>query len=216
MSNNKTLLIIIWILVIASFVLAAYFYPTLPANIVSHWNALGQPNGYMSKTSGLFLFPVIDLVLVLLFMLILKIDPLRENIKQFSKYYYGFIAALLIFMLLIQSQVSLWNYGVKINTNIVVPIALGILFFYVGILLQHAKRNWFIGIRTPWTLSNEAVWDKTNRLGGRLFKACGIISVISIFFGEYALIITISFVMAIAIFLVVYSYIEFTRVERIK
>jgi len=60
--------------------------------------------------------------------------------------------------------------------------ALGILFYYCGILIENAKRNWFIGIRTPWTLSNEKVWERTHKIGGKLFKIAGLIAFLWYFF----------------------------------
>jgi uncharacterized membrane protein len=87
----------------------------------------------------------------------------------------------------------------------VVP-ALGILFFYVGVLISHSEQNWTIGIRTPWTLSSEKVWKKTHDLGGKLFKAVGILSITTILMPAYAFWLVILSLVGISVFLFGYSY----------
>ncbi len=89
--------------------------------------------------------------------------------------------------------------------------ALGILFYYAGILVENAKRNWFIGIRTPWTLSSEKVWDKTHKIGGKLFKIAGIIALLGILFQKYALFFVLVPIISVAIYTIVYSYFEYQK-----
>jgi uncharacterized membrane protein len=88
------------------------------------------------------------------------------------------------------------------------------LFYYLGILTENAKRNWFIGIRTPWTLSNDKVWNKTHKLGGKLFKIVGIVAFLGILFQKYVLLFIISAVIAVAIYIIVYSYFEYKKIMR--
>jgi uncharacterized membrane protein len=153
------------------------------------------------------------LVLTILFLVIPKIDPLKKNIKKFEKYYLWFIIVFILFMFLVQTQVILWNLSIKISPNILFPVGIGILFFYIAILLKKAKRNWFIGIRTPWTLSNDKVWDKTHKLGSKLFFIAGIFSIAGFFFNQYAWLFIIAPVLVFSIFLVVYSYIVFRKMK---
>lgn len=211
MGLSRKLFFVAWFLVIASFALGAYFYPILPGSVATHWNSVGQPNGYMPKSLGSFIIPVISLFIMLIFTLIPRIDPLKENIKEFIGYYYGFMVVFIAFMLLVQLQVLLWDSGTPATNDLVIPIALGILFFYAGILVEHAKRNWFIGVRTPWTLSNDRVWDKTNNIGGKLFKICGVIAIIGVAFGEYSVLVAVIPIILVAIFLAIYSYILFSN-----
>jgi len=203
--------IIILIIILFSFIISIYFYPQMPNKIVSHWNAQGVVDGYMSKFWGLFLIPFILVGLALLFIIIPNIDPLKKNIEKFKKYYDGFIILFFIFMLSFHLQVILWNLGIKISPNIIVPISVGILFFYTGILCENAKRNWFIGIRTPWTLSNEKVWEKTHKLGGILFKIAGVIAFVGVFFQRYALFFIIIPLISVSICTIIYSYFEYQK-----
>jgi len=203
--------IIIFGIILLSFIISIYFYPQMPEKIASHWNAQGQVDGYMSRFWGLFLMPFVLVGLALLFTAIPRIDPLKTNIEKFRKYYDGFIILFFIFMLSIHFQIILWNLGIEISPNIIVPIGIGLLFFYTGVLCDNAKRNWFIGIRTPWTLSSERVWDKTHKIGGRLFKIAGVIAFIGIFFERYAVFFILVPVFLLAIYTFIYSYFEYQK-----
>jgi uncharacterized membrane protein len=93
--------------------------------------------------------------------------------------------------------------------------AMGLLFFYIGTLMSKLKRNWFIGIRNPWTLSSDKVWNKTHKLGGTLFKVLGIIMVLGILVAsKYIVWIILVPVFTIVIWLFVYSYLEYKRIKK--
>ncbi len=203
--------IIILGIVLFSFIAGIYFYPKMPEQMAIHWNAQGEVDGYISKFWGLFLFPFILTGLYLLFLLIPRIDPLKTNIEKFIKYYYGLFILILIFILSIYLYVILWNVGIKINPNIIFSVECGLLFFYIGILCKKAKRNWFVGIRTPWTLSSEMVWDKTHKIGGKLFKIAGIIAFIGAIFPRYALFFILVPLILTAIYTILYSYFEYQK-----
>ena len=203
--------IIILGIVLLSFILSAYFYPQMPEQVASHWNAQGQVDGYMSKSWGLFFMPFVLIGLALLFLAIPRIDPLKANIEEFRKHYDGFVVLFLVFMLAIHFQVILWNIGLQISPNVVMPIAVGLLIFYAGILCENAKRNWFVGIRTPWTLSNDRVWDKTHQIGGKLFKMAGVITFLGVFFQNYAVFFILAPVLVVTVYTVVYSYVEYQK-----
>ena len=210
MNMRKSGIIIIGI-ILFSFIVSIYIYPQMPEKMVSHWNAQGQADGYMSKFWGLFLIPITLVGLALLFTAIPRIDPLKANIEKFRKYYDGLVVLFFIYMVSIQFHVILWNLGIKISPNIIMPISIGILFFYIGVLCENAKRNWFIGIRTPWTLSNEKVWEKTHKIGGKLFKIAGVIAFIGVFFQNYALFfILVPEFLAVA-YTIIYSYFEYQK-----
>lgn len=198
-------------LVLLSFILSIYFYPQVPDQMATHWNSQGEVNGYMSKLWGLFFMPLLITGLIIMLLVIPKIDPRKENIEKFKRYYDGFIVILILFMVLVHLQILLWNSGIQISPNAVIPLGIGILFYYTGVLTENAERNWFIGIRTPWTLSNDRVWKKTNRLGGKLFRIAGIAAVFGFFFPEYAVYFVLVPAVVVAGITVVYSYIEYQK-----
>ncbi len=198
-------------LILLSFILSIYFYPQVPEQMATHWNSQGEVNGYMSKLWGLFFMPLMITGLVIMFLIIPRIGPRKENIAKFRKYYDGFIVLLVLVMVAIHLQTLLWNTGIKISPNAVFPAGIGLLFYYTGILTENAEQNWFIGIRTPWTLSSERVWKRTNRLGGKLFRIAGIAAISGTFFPKLAIYFILVPVIFVAGFTVVYSYVEYQK-----
>jgi uncharacterized membrane protein len=198
-------------IVILSFAIAVYLYPMMPDRVASHWNAQGQVDGYTDKFWGLFIMPLVSIALLLLFVAIPRIDPLKENIQKFRKTFDIFVILVLLFLLYLFSLTIIWNFGTKFNMIwALVPAFVG-LFYYVGILVENAKRNWFIGIRTPWTIMNENVWNRTHKLGGKLFKISALIAVLGMLFEDYALWFVLVPIIAVSAYLFVYSYFEFQK-----
>jgi uncharacterized membrane protein len=196
---------------IITFAITIVVYPTAPDRIASHWNAAGEVDGYLSKFWGLFLIPFIMTGFVALLAVLPRIDPYKESYDKFRNYYEGFILLFVLFMLAIQVQIILWSIGYQISPNLTFPILIGILFIYLGFLLDRAEQNWFVGIRTPWTMSSKTVWKKTHELGGKLFKIAGVISCSGIFAGVYALWFVLVPALAVAVITVVYSYYEYQK-----
>jgi len=188
--------------------------------MASHWNIRGEVDGYMPKFWALMIMPVISALLMLLFIALPRIDPLRENIKKFRKQFDTFILILIAFLFYIDLAMIFANLGYLVNMGYVIMPAIAVIIFYAGVLMQSSNRNWFIGVRTPWTLSSETVWDKTNRLGGILFKVYALILLVSAFLLErldnYFIFILLGPIIAITVFLVVYSYAEYEKENKTK
>jgi uncharacterized membrane protein len=201
----------ILVMILLSFAAGILLYPRMPARMASHWNAAGEVNGYMPKFPGLFLIPFLSAVLFLLFLAIPKIDPLKENIAKFRNYFDALVALIIIFLSYIYALSLLWNTGAGFDMGRMMIPALGLLFYYCGMLIEKAKRNWFIGIRTPWTLSSEEVWDKTHSIGGKLFKLSGIVALFGIFIRKYGIYLVIIPVSLSALYALVYSYFEYQK-----
>ena len=198
--------IITGLIVVTTFVLALSIFPQLPDKIATHWNPQGQVDSYLAKPWGVFFPPTISIILWLLFLIIPKIDPKKENIQKFRKYFDGFIILFFLFLLFIYLLMIFWNLGYHFNMIRFLTPAIGILFYYIGILVSNAQPNWSIGIRTPWTLSDKVVWQKTHHLGGILFRICSILSFIGILWTKIAFFLVIGPVIASAIICVIYSY----------
>ena len=176
-----------------------------------HWNASGVVDGYSSRIWGLFLLPLISVGLFLLFLAIPRIDPLK-NIGKFGKHYWGLVVSLLAFLLYLDSLVISWNLGlVSFSMFQALAPPIGGLFYYLGVVTENAKRNWFVGIRTPWTLSDERVWDRTHKLGGKLFKICGLLALFGIVSESFALFLILAPIILVSIYLTTYSYFEYQR-----
>ncbi len=208
MKKSKTIILGI---IILSFIIGAYFYPQMPDRVASHWNVQGEVDGYMSKFWGLFLMPIVSIGLLLLFILIPKIDPLKENIEKFRKYFDDFMVLMIVFLFYIYVLTLVWNVGLRFDMGQAIIPAIGSLFYYVGILLTNTKRNWFIGIKTPWTLSSDRVWEETHKVGGKLFKLAGIITILGLFFLKWLLWFVVVPVILFAVCTFIYSYFVYQK-----
>lgn len=208
----KNRMIIAGILLL-TFAVAFIAYPSMPDPMATHWGLSGKADGYLPRIWGLFLVPLISTGLAFLLLLIPRIDPLKENIERFRETYEYFIAILLLFLLYVSLLVIAWNLGVRFNIAQVLSPAFGVLLYACGVLVGKAKRNWFIGIRTPWTLSSDRVWDRTHAVGGRLFKIAGILALLGALFPGIVWLLILGPVFLISICLVVYSYLEYRKDE---
>lgn len=200
--------------ILISAAIGIWLYPQLPDPVASHWNINGEADGFMPRFWGVFLMPIISVLLLALFIAVPAIDPLKANIQKFRGYFDGFIALLMLFLFYISLLVIFWNLGARFNMIQALSPAFAALFFFCGILVSHAERNWFIGIRTPWTLSSERVWKKTHKLGGRLFKASGVLSLLGVILPAYAIFFILAPVLFTAVYAMAYSYFEFRKEKR--
>lgn len=202
---------IMLITIILSFLLSIYFYPKLPESIASHWNMFGEADGYTSRIWGVLLMPIILVIALVLFILIPKIDPLRANIEKFRKYYDEFMVVVALFFLYTHLLMLLWNIGIQFNMVQLLAPAFAVLLYYSAVATENAKRNWFIGIQTPWTLSSEKVWNKTHKLGGKLLKLAALISLLGVFIPSYAALLILIPIIIITVYVIFYSYVEYQK-----
>jgi uncharacterized membrane protein len=196
---------------ILTFAVTLLAYPHMPDSVPSHWNAAGTVDGELPKFWGLVIVPTLMIGLTALFTVLPRIDPLRKNYLKFQSWYEGFILALAVFFFMIQLQIILWGMGTQVSPNLTMPVMIGILFICIGFLTEHTEPNWFVGIRTPWTLSSERVWKKTHDRGGTLFKLAGMVSMVGAVAGIYAWLFIIVPALAVAAYTIIYSYVEFKR-----
>lgn len=211
--TTRTTTIIVLLLIVSSAAAGFLLWNRLPEQMASHWNINDQVNGYMPKFWGVFMMPLITLGMFLLFLAIPAIDPLKANIAKFREAFNLFIVLLTAFLLYIYGLSLAWNLGYtgfKMSTSML-P-AIGLLFIFIGFMLRRAKRNFFIGIRTPWTLSSDYVWDKTHQLGAILFIASGVLAFIGgLFGGMMALWFFFVPLIGSTVFLLIYSYVLYQR-----
>jgi uncharacterized membrane protein len=216
MSTRNMVIVSVVLLIVAVFVGMA-LYPQLPARMASHWNAAGQVDGYMPRFWAVALMPLLAAGFLLLALLIPRIDPLRGNIERFRGYFNTFIVLMMLFLFYMHGLTLAWNLGyTDFDMGTAMMPALGLLFIYIGVMMRKAERNWFIGIRTPWTLSSDFVWKKTHSLGAVLYIAAGLLALMGIFFSKYAVWFLLVPLFAVSIFLVGYSYVLYQKEEREK
>ena len=211
--TTKLTTIIVLVLIIGATIAGALLWNQLPDPMASHWNANDQVDGYISKFWGVFMMPLVTLGMFLIFLVVPKIDPLKANIAQFRETFNLFITFMVGFMVFVHALTLRWNVGyTDFGIGQAMLSAMGLLFIVIGSLLRKAKRNFFIGIRTPWTLSSDIVWEKTHQLGAVLFMASGVLAVTGGFIGGMvAFWMLMVPLLGSTIFLLVYSYTLYQR-----
>lgn len=199
--------------VIAMTLFSFWAWAQLPegAQIPVHWNAYGEVDRYGSIFEGLFLIPLVTAGVALLLWAIPKIDPRRINIAQSAKAYRATWAGLLIFMAIMHVSLVLNALGYPINIGMVVPVLVGILFLVIGNYMGKIRSNFMFGIRTPWTLSSDLSWNKTHRLGGRLFMVIGLLMIATVFLpaGPLWVFVLLGSIFSMVALLFVYSYLVY-------
>jgi uncharacterized membrane protein len=199
------------VVVAACFATGVIVYPHLPLMAVSHWSVHGEPNGHLARAWAAFLLPGMMLLFYGLWAFLPRLDPIG-NIKKF-RYVYDFVWFLILaFLAYVYALMLGANLGWQFNTLTAILPALAVLIFALGSLMPYLHRNWFVGIRTPWTLSSDSVWAKTHKLGGLLFQAAGVLILIATFapVGIRIWLIVGPLVVAI-LWSVVYSYVIYER-----
>ena len=204
---NRPLEYLTLAIVVVCLLAGIVFYQHLPLLVISHWNIQGQPNGYSSREFGAFGLPAIMLIAYFLFLFLPIIDPHRNRYAEFGKAYHLIKFAIIALLGFLYFVMSFANLGYPVAVEKIVPIALGILYIVIGISLSGIKKNFFFGIRTPWTLSSENVWNKTHKLGGTLFTVAGILIILSCLLTPLiSFIVLIGATILAAIISVLYSY----------
>lgn len=153
---------------------AFYFHAHFPAQVPTHWSAAGMPDDWSSSGFAAFFFPLLMLGIYLLLLFLPYLDPRRDRYHEFRGAYHWIKFYLVFFMLILYFLTSLSGLGVPVSIGFWVPVLVGALFIILGRYLSSLKYNWFIGIRTPWTLSSERVWDQTHKVGSKLFMLAGV------------------------------------------
>ena len=214
--STRTTIFVTVLLIAFAVAFSLSVYSRLPDQMASHWNTANQVDGYISRFWGAFLMPMISAAMLLLFLVIPGIDPLKANIAQFREYFNAFIALIIVFMVYMHVLTVLWNLGYdQFNMGTAMLPAMGLLFVFAGVMMRKAKRNFFIGIRTPWTLSSDRVWEETHRLGVVLFMISGALAFIGgLFGGTTAFWLMFIPIMGSTLFLLVYSYVLYRRETR--
>lgn len=207
--TTKTTSIIALTMIAIALLAGAALWNQLPDQMASHWGVNDEVNGYMPKFWGVFLMPLTTTGMLALFLVVPAIDPLKANIAQFRETFNLFIVLIVAFMLYIHGLTLAWSLGyTRFKMSAAMLPFMGVLFIAIGFMLKKAKRNFFIGIRTPWTLSSDNVWNKTHQLGSTLFMASGALAIIGgIFGGMTAFWLMFIPLIGSSLFLVIYSYV---------
>lgn len=206
----------IWIIIIIPLIFFFIIQKRLPAVIPSHWDLSGNVNGRMHPLSFILTMTGTNAGVYLLMLFLPKIDPRKNNYQLFSKTY--FIVRLIIALILsLTCCISLaYAIGYHFNINKVIVLMLLLFFMILGNYMGKVRPNWFVGIRTPWTLSSEIVWKKTHQLAGKLLFFASLAGfILAIFLNHINPQFIILAVIIIGLLIpVVYSYFEYKKIDQ--
>ena len=188
-------------------------YSKLPAQVPMHWGIDGNVDRYGDKME-LFLLAGMNILMAVMMYGLPKIDPKKRNYERFQGSYEWMIIWIMAFYVVIMGVVLLetMNPG-RFDIGRVICSMVGILFIAIGNMMPKVKNNFFMGIKTPWALSSDAVWNKTHRLGGKCFVFGGVLMILSGFLGDGKIMFaaTMLMVAVIAVVPMVMSYIWYKQ-----
>jgi uncharacterized membrane protein len=211
MSKNRANLLS-YLFIVTTVAVAAWLYPSLPDTMPSHWNVEGEVDGYLAKPWGVIILPGAAIFVFIVFRLIPVISPKGFKTGEFADVLNIFQVVMVGFMSFVAILVMLEAQGIDVRINQMIFLAVGGLFIVIGSYLHRVRKNFFVGIRTPWTLASGEVWDRTHRLGGRLFIVMGLIFIAGAFYRvNTGLLVTM--IVTIALVPVIYSYFLYRQVE---
>jgi uncharacterized membrane protein len=206
--------LIIVLMIVAQIVVLCIYWAQLPQRVPTHWDMNGNVNGYTEKGMGLLILPALNIGIYFLLLLLPKIDPRKANYVQFAPAFK--IIRLMVHTLLsvVYILTILNSVGYAINITFIMKLLMPVLFLVLGNIMGKIRPNYFVGIRTPWTLANEQVWVKTHRITGRVWVAISFIYLfISIFIQlpKWSQIVYIVILIAMPY---VYSYLKYQQIHK--
>ena len=163
------------LLVAASWLFAGWLYLRLPASVPVHWNLQGQADRYGSRVEATLIVPAIATLMVPLCTFLPRLDPRRANYPHFRSAYVWLATGIVGFMVGVQAIIAAQLLGARVDLGRLIPAGIGMLFAGIGLVLPHLHPNWFAGIRTPWTLEDDRVWEQTHRFASKLFVVAGVV-----------------------------------------
>ena len=210
--KRKTTFKIGLLIFIIPFIISFVYYNKLPDTVAIHFNLNDTPDNFASKAFALFGLPLITLGIYIISYFVTSADPKRKNQGDYA------LNVVLIgvpILCLVTTYITIaYALGKDIKVGFYLTIFLSLLFIAIGNYLPKTKRNYSIGIRVPWTLNSDYVWEKTHRLAGYLWVVCGILMLLaSIFFYNILAYIEITIIALMVAIPVAYSYLLYRKEE---
>ena len=205
--KNWKLLVITSIVLLSPVLAGVILWNQLPEQMPTHWNAAGEIDGWSSKPFAIFGLPLLMLAIHWICALGTSADPKKDNHP--SKVVHLVLWIVPVLSVVLHAVTYAAALGKEVRMEMVMPIVIGLVLAIVGNYLPKCKQNYTIGIKLPWTLSSEENWNKTHRFAGRLWVICGIVIILTGFFGGFWIFLGIVLLMVIAPFL--YSYILYRK-----
>jgi uncharacterized membrane protein len=163
------------LVIVATVAFSTLVYPRLPGSMPVHWQLNGDIDRYGSRLEGAFVLPALMVVVWATMRFLPRVDPRRENYAKFADTYDLLVNSFVALLAVMQVALLGTALGWPISMGRVAPALVGLQFVILGNALPRARPNWWFGIRTPWTLSNDRVWTRTHRVGGYLRTGAGVV-----------------------------------------
>lgn len=194
-------------LIVIALIVSIAVYPQLPDRVPTHWNTAGEVNGWSSRFWGAWMLPLVMAIVWLVMRAIPHIDPRKANYEKFAGMYDWLVILVIAFMLVMHVAIIMSAAGSHVSIHAVVMPSVGIFIAIIGLLLPKVHPNWFVGIRTPWTLTSDLSWERTHKIGGPLFVVLGLLIIATtVLDPTTAIWILLIAALAITLFLFAYSY----------
>lgn len=193
-------------------VVAVWIFPHLPAQAPTHWDAQGNVNGWMPRFWAAALPVLLQAGIAVLTPLLPYISPQKFEIRPFARVYGLLMLAIQGVLLVIGVAALLAGAGYHVPISMIAMMSAGALFMVIGNYMGKLRKNFFVGIRSPWTLASSAVWERTHRFAGWLFVAAGLAWIVA-GLTQLAVGWLVAIVLAASLVPYVYSYFIYRRLE---
>ncbi len=206
--------LLIWAIIAIQIIVGIFGFIVLPDTVPIHWGINGQANGYGPKWVNTFLLPLISIGIYVLIRGLIAAGPRlggRQATAANLQVAKVIIAGIILFMLVLQLAIIAQSLGFGFDMTTVIMLAISVLFIFIGNYMGKMRRNFWMGIRTPWTLTNSIVWERTHRLGGWLFVAVGLIGIVCSFIPSLRLWGIVVPILVVCVFLYIYSYVIYQQ-----
>ncbi|MBP2144754.1 putative membrane protein [Methanofollis sp. W23] len=201
--------------VVLAFLLGIAVYPTVPEEIPSHWDAAGEVDAYLPAFWGIFLLPLLLAGVAVLFLFVVPVLDVRVNTAGESRWRYDAVGLVIaLFLFAVHVVAILWAQGTEVSMPAFLAVIFGIMEIAMGALIKKGlNQNSFVGIRTPWTLADERVWEITHERAGVAFQVAGVLTLLTALAPEvYGFVLLVLILIAVCIYLVWYSRQVYLRV----
>jgi len=196
----------------ASLVVGAIYYSRLPEVVPTHWGLNGQIDQYGSRWTALAMGPAMIAFMLLLTIVLPKISPRNFEIDRFVGVFSYSMVLVTVLMFFLSLVILRATEGAKFAMDKFMMAGMFLFFALLGNVLGKVRRNFFMGIRTPWTLASERVWDATHRLAGRIWLVGGLIGVAASLLG-LSIMGSVAFITVLGLWPVVQSYFLYRKLE---
>lgn len=191
--------------------LAAIFYKSLPNAMAIHWDAHNTADGYANRALAVAVIPIVSIFLYILFRFLPVLDSRRQNIAEFYRQFQKFALLLFLFLLYLQVLLIIWNLGVPFDLVRWLVPAFAVLVWGLANLLSRARPNWTVGIRLPWTLRDERVWQQTHEFAAGVFRFASLVVLGGLVWPAQAFWFIVGPIFAGAIAPVIYSFLLYKQ-----